>query len=124
VPLHHHDLCFGCGRANLFGLLAEVTSTAPGRVSGRCFIKQDHQGATPGVAHDGVLSAALSEAITLAAGPDARIAELTVSFAADAPVGTFVELEAVAEPDGSATARATVDTRPVARAQARVTTPG
>lgn len=123
MPLHHHELCFGCGRANLFGLLLEVEPTDPGRVSGRCFIKQDHQGATPGVAHDGVLTAALSEAITLAAGPSARVQQLNVSLHHDALVGTFLEIEARVDPDGSATAHATVDKRPVARAQARVSTP-
>jgi hypothetical protein len=56
VPLVHHELCFGCGRVNLFGLLLEVQEVAPGAVAGRCFVKQDHQGADRRRAHDGVTS--------------------------------------------------------------------
>ena len=48
MPLVHHELCFGCGRVNLFGLLLEVDEVAPGAVAGRCFVKQDHQGADRG----------------------------------------------------------------------------
>ena len=45
MPLVHHELCFGCGRANPFGLMFEIEVTAAGSVeAGRCFIKQDHQG--------------------------------------------------------------------------------
>ena len=61
----HHEQCFGCGRTNLFGLLLEVEEVAPGAVAGRCFIKQDHQGAEGGRAHDGVVAAALSEAMSV-----------------------------------------------------------
>ncbi len=42
--LVHHELCFGCGRTNLFGVLMEVTATGEGGVRGRAFVKQDHQG--------------------------------------------------------------------------------
>lgn len=44
MALVHHDLCFGCGQTNLFGLLLEVERVDERRVTGRCFIKQDHQG--------------------------------------------------------------------------------
>jgi acyl-coenzyme A thioesterase PaaI-like protein len=94
VALIHHELCFGCGRVNLFGLLLEVTETAPGSVAGRCFIKQDHQGADPGSAHDGVVAAALSEAMALACGKDARAISVEVNFESQAPVGAFLDVEA------------------------------
>jgi acyl-coenzyme A thioesterase PaaI-like protein len=94
VPLVHHELCFGCGRTNLFGLLLEVESSAPGSVAGRCFIKQDHQGADRGAAHDGVVAAALSEAMALACGIEARARKLEVSLSAPAPVGAFLEIRA------------------------------
>ncbi len=60
----HHDLCFGCGQANLFGLQLELEPSADGGVAGRFFVKQDHQG-PPGYAHGGVMAAALDEAMAL-----------------------------------------------------------
>ena len=85
----HDDLCFGCGRANLFGLQLE---------GGRFFVKQDHQG-PGGTAHPGILMTALAEA-TLLAGGDVRAARFELRGAA--PVGEFVEIEASAS---EATAR-------------------
>jgi acyl-coenzyme A thioesterase PaaI-like protein len=123
LPLRHHELCFGCGRTNLFGLLLEVEEVAPGAVAGRCFVKQDHQGADGGRAHDGVLAAALAEAMALACGLDARAVSFEVSLDAPAPVGAYLELEArVASRDGPltyATATATADRRVVAQARGR-----
>jgi acyl-coenzyme A thioesterase PaaI-like protein len=123
VPLVHHEQCFGCGRTNLFGLLLEVEEVAPGAVAGRCFIKQDHQGADGGRAHDGVLAAALAEAMALACGVDARAVSFEVSLHAAAPVGAFVEVSARVEsghgPFANASATATVDRRVVARAVGR-----
>ena len=107
-PLRHHDLCFGCGRTNLFGLLAEIESELAGAATGRCFLKQDHQGPEPGSAHPGVIAAALLEAMSLALGPDARPQHVEFDFTGRAPVGAFLELEAQAGgADGqvSATAR-------------------
>jgi acyl-coenzyme A thioesterase PaaI-like protein len=113
MPLVHHELCFGCGRANLFGLLAELEPAGDGRVAGRCFIKQDHQGARPGSAHDGVLAAALIEAMSLAHGGHARMRALEVRFETPTPVGSFVELSASGD-----TASASVDGSVVASASA------
>jgi hypothetical protein len=110
-PLVHHELCFGCGRQNLFGLLAELRPASDGQVVGRCFIKQDHQGPRPGSAHEGVVATALLEAISLAAGAVPRAFE--VGFEAPVPVGGFLELEATRE---AASARA--GERLVARARA------
>jgi acyl-coenzyme A thioesterase PaaI-like protein len=121
TPLVHHELCFGCGRTNLFGLLLEAAKTGADAVAGRCFIKQDHQGADRGRAHDGVVAAALSEAMALACGPDARAVTLELTLSEPAPVGAFLELEAqVVERHGPlayATATASADQRMVAQAR-------
>jgi acyl-coenzyme A thioesterase PaaI-like protein len=90
--LRHHDLCFGCGQANLFGLQLELEAVADG-VEGRFFVKQDHQG-EPGFAHAGVMTAALEEAISLAAGR--RPATLQIELLMPAAVGTFVVVRAEA----------------------------
>jgi acyl-coenzyme A thioesterase PaaI-like protein len=119
--LVHHELCFGCGRTNLFGLLMDIEPAAPGQVRGRGFIKQDHQGAERGVAHEGILVTVLSEAMALACGADGRATQIEVRLHGQAPVGAFVEVEAAVEDktDGarhtSATAR--VDGRVVASAR-------
>ena len=123
MPLLHHELCFGCGRTNLFGLLLEVEEVAPGAVAGRCFIKQDHQGADRGRAHDGIIATALAEAMALSCGLDARAISFEVSLETPAPVGAFLEVSAHVEGrDGqvaNATATATADQRIVARARGR-----
>jgi acyl-coenzyme A thioesterase PaaI-like protein len=100
-PLSHHDLCFGCGQANLFGLQLELRRSGQG-VEGRFFVKQDHQG-PPGRAHAGVLTAALEEAMALAAGTWGG--RLHVELFAAAPVGTFVHVRARSE-EGAVTAEA------------------
>jgi hypothetical protein len=120
VPLRHHELCFGCGRSNLFGLLLEVEQTAPGALAGRCFIKQDHQGAERGSAHEGIVAAALSEAMALACGEGARAQTLEVTLGGPVPVGTFVDVVAQAQRSDTghleATASATCDRVHVAHA--------
>jgi hypothetical protein len=116
VPLQHHELCFGCGRTNLFGLLLELERQEDGSASGRCFIKQDHQGADPGSAHTGIIAAALIEAMALAAGPGARVHSLQMKLTCEAPVGGFLDLHAR---EGKATA--TSEGRNVATATAVLT---
>jgi acyl-coenzyme A thioesterase PaaI-like protein len=99
VGRKHHDLCFGCGLANLFGLQIELDSQPDGSVAGRFFVKQDHQG-SPGYAHAGILAAALDEAMALAAGEgsDAPVtARFEVDFHSPAAIGAFVRLEADVE---------------------------
>ena len=101
--LSHHDLCFGCGQANLFGLQLELTRRPEGGVAGRFFVKQDHQG-PPGYAHGGVIAAALDEAMALllhGQGTFALTGRLEVDLRAPVAVGSFVEVEAdVTEIDG------------------------
>jgi acyl-coenzyme A thioesterase PaaI-like protein len=121
MPLVHHELCFGCGRTNLFGLMLEVERTAPNEVAGRCFIKQDHQGGRPGQAHDGIIAAALAEAMSLAAVDEAdeaapSLATLAVSVEAGAAVGSFLELAAQTDGAGAATATARADGELIATA--------
>jgi acyl-coenzyme A thioesterase PaaI-like protein len=123
VALVHHELCFGCGRVNLFGLLIELEPTAAGAVAGRGFLKQDHQGPQRGQAHPGIVAAALTEAMALACGPDAHATELQVELVGAAAVGSFLELEARLERrDGelaSAVAHARSELGAVARARGR-----
>ena len=98
-PLRHHDLCFGCGQANLFGLQLELERRPRGGVAGRFFVKQDHQG-PPGYAHGGVMAAALDEAMALllhGQGTLALTGRLELDLHAPAPVGSFVEVEADVE---------------------------
>jgi acyl-coenzyme A thioesterase PaaI-like protein len=102
MPLLHHDLCFGCGHANLFGLQLELERREDGSVEGRFFVKQDHQG-PPGFAHGGILGAALDDAMALASGEgqeSAYTVRYEIDFRAPAPVGEFVLLEASVEPAG------------------------
>lgn len=112
MPLVHHELCFGCGRQNLFGLLAELAETGPATVAGRCFIKQDHQGPEAGRGHPGLIAAALIEALAFARGGTPPRVE--IRFDSLAPVGAFLDLEATVEE-----AAATADGQPVARAEVR-----
>ena len=121
--LVHRELCFGCGRTNLFGLLMEIEPVAPREVRGRGFIKQDHQGPDPGHAHEGIIMAALSDAMALACGAQARATWLELRLEAPVPVGCFLDVTAHAgerrgdEVEASATAR--VDDAPVASARGR-----
>jgi acyl-coenzyme A thioesterase PaaI-like protein len=121
--IFHHDLCFGCGQANLFGLQLELEPRPAGGVEGRFFVKQDHQG-PPGCAHGGVIAAALDEAMALllqAQGTAALTVRLEVDLLAPAPVGAFVTVRAglLESRDRKLVlnADATVEGEPVARAK-------
>ena len=117
MALVHHEQCFGCGRANLFGLMVEVERAADGSLAGRCFIKQDHQGPSRGSAHPGVVTAALTEALAFAAQAEAGIDALEIQLRAPVPIGAFIDVEARIA-DGAVTATAWVDQREVASARA------
>ena len=106
MSLAHHELCFGCGSANLFGLQMELEADGDG-VAGRFFVKQDHQGVAG--AHPGVLASALEEAMALALharGVHARARRLEVELLGDAPVGVFLQVEAHVNDDLTAVAGA------------------
>ena len=99
MSVRHHELCFGCGQANLFGLQLELSRRPEGGVAGRFFVKQDHQG-PPGYAHGGVIATALDEAMSLllhGQGTFAVTGRLEVELNTPAPVGSFVEVEADVE---------------------------
>jgi acyl-coenzyme A thioesterase PaaI-like protein len=121
--IFHHDLCFGCGQANLFGLQLELEPRPGGGVEGRFFVKQDHQG-PPGFAHGGVLAAALDEAMALLLNAERIFAvtgRIEVDFIAPAPVGAFVTVRAQALDTGarkvSLEAAAALGEQTVARAR-------
>jgi acyl-coenzyme A thioesterase PaaI-like protein len=95
MPISHHELCFGCGQANLFGLQLEMERDGE-RVHGRFFLKQDHQG-PPGFAHGGIVATALDEAMALLLHDEsvhALTERLEVALEKPAPVGQFIDLEA------------------------------
>jgi acyl-coenzyme A thioesterase PaaI-like protein len=123
--LVHHELCFGCGRTNLFGLLSELDRTQEGVVTGRCFIKQDHQGSRRGIAHEGVVAAALSEAMSFACGEEMRATSIELRLEGRVPVGEFLDVEAqvLDLPGGGFQASATgmVRDEPVASARGTYT---
>ena len=99
MTITHHELCFGCGLANLFGLQLELEPDGEGAVSGRFFVKQDHQG-PPGYAHGGILATALDEAMALLVhgeGVHALTRHIEVDFRAPAPIGAFAHLRAWVE---------------------------
>ena len=114
----HGDLCFGCGVANVFGLHLDARAGpgADGRVVGRFFVKQDHQG-PGGRAHAGVVAAALLEAMALAGGVRAP-SGVALTFGRLPSVGTFVEIDA--DRDG-ATAREASTGEEVAQLRWRTT---
>jgi uncharacterized protein (TIGR00369 family) len=99
LTITHHELCFGCGLANLFGLQMELEPDGDGRVAGRFFVKQDHQG-PPGYAHGGVIATALDEAMALLVhgeGIHALTRRLEVDLLGPVPIGTFAEVAAWVE---------------------------
>ncbi len=94
--IRHHDLCFGCGQSNLFGLQLDLEPVEGGGVAGRFFVKQDHQG-PPGYAHGGVIATALDEAMSLllhGEGEFALTGRLELDLLAPAAVGAFVDVSA------------------------------
>jgi acyl-coenzyme A thioesterase PaaI-like protein len=125
LTLAHHELCFGCGNANLFGLQMELEPAdgQPGTVTGRFFVKQDHQGPA-GHAHAGVMASALEEAMAIALhsrGVHARARRLEIELLEDPPLGVFIRVDANVNEalEGAATARAVGDAaRLVAEARA------
>ena len=123
MSLAHHELCFGCGSANLFGLQMELEQQDGGGVAGRFFAKQDHQG-PGGAVHAGVLASALEEAMGLALharGIHARLLRLEVELLSEVPVGVFVDVSAHVENRGgtelTGRAAAGADARRVAEAR-------
>ena len=93
----HYDRCFGCGRDHPTGLHLEMWGLDHElRVRGSFTVTEHHQGA-PGLAHGGVISAAVDEGmgylLWLVGGP-AVTARLEVDFRRPVPVDSRLELEA------------------------------
>ena len=125
MTLAHHELCFGCGSANLFGLQMELEPVDDGGVAGRFFVKQDHQG-PGGAAHPGVLTSALAEAMALALharGIHGRAERLEVELQGDVPVGIFLQVEARVNDDLTAVAGVRDGNDTVAEARAQFVEP-
>lgn len=90
----HYPLCFGCGEDHPTGLRLRMSGEKE-RVEGSFVVTEHHQGA-PGLAHGGVLSAAVDEAmgflLYLLAAP-AVTGHLEVDFRRPVPVGSRLELK-------------------------------
>jgi hypothetical protein len=121
----HHELCFGCGRTNLFGLLMEAERTEDDRLTGRWFVKQDHQGPERGRAHPGIVASALIEAAMLAVRDDARVKriELELEPGAAPAVGSFCDVEANGS-DETVEVVASADGHRVGKLSAVIVAPG
>ena len=107
MTVTHHELCFGCGLANLFGLQMELEPQPDGALAGRFFLKQDHQG-PPGVGHGGIVGTALDEAMALLvhhAGIHALTRRLELDLLGPAPIGSFGHVRAWIEEDSGRTLR-------------------
>jgi acyl-coenzyme A thioesterase PaaI-like protein len=92
----HYDRCFGCGRDHPTGLHLEMEADSESTVRGSFLVTEHHQGA-PGLAHGGVISAAVDEGmgylLWLVESP-AVTAHLEVDFRRPVPVGSRLELQA------------------------------
>jgi acyl-coenzyme A thioesterase PaaI-like protein len=92
----HYALCFGCGSDHATGLRIRMAAVADLTVEAQFTVAEPHQGA-PGLAHGGVLAAAVDEVMGasnwLLMAP-AVTARLEVDFGAPVPVGRTVEVTA------------------------------
>ncbi len=89
--------CFGCAPDHPTGLRIEVTPTGPLELVATVYIDDRQQGAS-GVAHGGVLAAALDEAIGLlvwSLGRRCATARLETDYLLPVPVGTTLFIHAV-----------------------------
>lgn len=90
----HYDHCFGCGERHPTGLHLRMAG-GEDRVVGSFDVTEHHQGA-PGLAHGGVISAAVDEGmgflLWLLATP-AVTARIEVDFVRPVPVGSRLELD-------------------------------
>ena len=115
----HHELCFGCGQANLCGLQLELEREGDG-VAGRLFLKQDHQG-PPGVAHGGIVATALDEAMALLVHDSEAMAltkRLEVDLLGPTPIGSMAFVRAWVDADDGRTLTLGADLRSEASGEA------
>lgn len=92
----HFEGCYGCGTTEPHGLHLEVERDAEVSVRARFTVTEHHQGA-PGLAHGGVLAAALDDTIGYVLAVLRRLAVtggLQVDYRRPVPVGTTLHLSA------------------------------
>jgi acyl-coenzyme A thioesterase PaaI-like protein len=91
----HYERCFGCGRDHPTGLHVRMSAVGD-RVRGSMEVTEHHQGA-PGLAHGGVVAAAVDEGmgylLWLVASPAVTV-RLEVDYVKPVPVGSRLDLEA------------------------------
>jgi len=92
----HYRWCFGCGSEHPTGLHMRITAGEGLAVFGEFTVTEHHQGA-PGLAHGGLLTAAIDEVLGslnwLLAGP-AVTGRLECDFRRPVPVGAVLHIEA------------------------------
>jgi len=92
----HYRWCFGCGTEHPTGLHMRITAGEGLTVVGDFLVTEHHQGA-PGLAHGGLLTAAVDEILGslnwLLAGP-AVTGRLECDFRRPVPVGTRLHIDA------------------------------
>ncbi|MDO0925340.1 PaaI family thioesterase [Streptomyces sp. TG1A-8] len=92
----HYEHCFGCGPAQPHGLHLEVRAGAGVRLTAEFTVRPAHQGA-PGLAHGGVLAAALDEtlgSLNWLLRTIAVTGRLETDFVRPVPVGSTLHLAA------------------------------
>ena len=92
----HYALCYGCGEDHPTGLHLQAVVGEGLSLSAQLRVTQDHQGA-PGLAHGGVLAAALDEALGMLLWLLRRPAvtvRLETDFRSPVPVGSVLHLAA------------------------------
>ncbi|MQA16286.1 MAG: PaaI family thioesterase [Pseudonocardiaceae bacterium] len=92
----HYARCFACGDDPPGGLRMQFTAGEAMTVTSRFLVTEHHQGA-PGLAHGGILTCAIDEALG-ALGPLLRVPMVTgrleTDFRRPVPVGTTLHIEA------------------------------
>lgn len=89
----HYQHCFGCGGEHPTGLHIRMSGGGD-RVEGHFVVGEHHQGA-PGLAHGGVVAAAMDEGmgfVLYLLGSPAVTAHLEVDFRRPVPVGSRLDL--------------------------------
>jgi acyl-coenzyme A thioesterase PaaI-like protein len=92
----HFRYCFGCGSEHPAGLHMQVEAGAGLTLTASFEVSPEHQGA-PGLAHGGLLSAAVDEvlgALNWLLMRPAVTARLETNFVRPVPVGSVLELQA------------------------------
>jgi acyl-coenzyme A thioesterase PaaI-like protein len=92
----HYDQCFGCGDAQPHGLHLAARAGEGVSVTAEFTVRSAHQGA-PGLAHGGVLAAALDEtfgSLNWLLRVIAVTGRLETDFVRPVPVGTVLHIEA------------------------------